>query len=506
MRDPAGSRQQIFISYRRSAPDCDLAGFLKAGLEAAGFAVFVDIDIALGANWATEIDHRIAQCDYFVVLISEESVQSEMVQSEVRRAHRRRSRQNRPQILPIRIQFDGPLDYELDYYLASAQYSMWWSEADSETVLQRILKTVSSSPVEPAAEDAGADADLSSPVSTRPAPAPDPRLLQAPGGSLSASDKFYIRRLADARIEATAARSGETIVIRGPRQVGKSSLLIQYLQACANAGRRIVFFDLQVLTDQQVDDCSALLTSIAHTVSRRLGVRPDPKLRLHEPIQLTNFIDDRLLPQVDGPVVLAFDEVDRLLGRPYQSDFFSMLRYWHNKRAEPMSLWDTLDIALVISTEPYLLIDSADRSPFNVAVPIELSGFSRAEVGEMNDRHDGFLSSDEVDQLFELLRGHPYLTRLAYFRMLVDPKMSFEELDDRAAESTGPFSDHLRAKLFWIGRNPDLLKAMRLIALRRRHEDDDSFVRLRAAGLVTRDGGQVSPANMLYARFFKSVG
>ena len=79
-----------------------------------------------------------------------------------------------------------------------------------------------------------------------------------------------------------------------------------------------------------------------------------------------------------APLTLAFDEVDRVLGRSYQSDFFSMLRLWHNRRAEPLSAWEDVDLALVIATEPYLLIDSKDRSPFNVATPIEPQAFDRA--------------------------------------------------------------------------------------------------------------------------------
>ena len=72
-----------------------------------------------------------------------------------------------------------------------------------------------------------------------------------------------------------------------------------------------------------------------------------------------NFIEDAILAHVPEPTTFAFDEVDRILGRPYQCDFFAMLRMWHNNRAQPLSVWESVDLALVIATEPYLLIDAA---------------------------------------------------------------------------------------------------------------------------------------------------
>ena len=48
-----------------------------------------------------------------------------MVLGEVRMAHRERRQDGRPHILPIRVRYDGPLDYELDSYLARVQYVRW---------------------------------------------------------------------------------------------------------------------------------------------------------------------------------------------------------------------------------------------------------------------------------------------------------------------------------------------------------------------------------------------
>jgi hypothetical protein len=83
-------------------PGCDLrgwplppahrAGKLHDGLKARGHT-FID---------TAKIAHQIDCCDFFIILLSESSAQSEMVQAEVRLAHQARRTDGRPVIIPIR--------------------------------------------------------------------------------------------------------------------------------------------------------------------------------------------------------------------------------------------------------------------------------------------------------------------------------------------------------------------------------------------------------------------
>lgn len=121
-----GSGSRYFVSYsQRSEEDRRLADQLRAGLESAGHSVFIDRGMRIGTNWVEEIGTRIEWCDFLVVLLSATSVHSEMVLGEVRAAHRKRRQDGRPQILPIRVRYDDPLDYELDSYLARFQELRW---------------------------------------------------------------------------------------------------------------------------------------------------------------------------------------------------------------------------------------------------------------------------------------------------------------------------------------------------------------------------------------------
>ena len=85
----SGEAKRFFISYRRYADtDRQLASYLVERLERAGHEVFIDLQMPIGTRWVDEIERRITWCDYLVVLLSEDSIHSEMVQGEVRRAHK----------------------------------------------------------------------------------------------------------------------------------------------------------------------------------------------------------------------------------------------------------------------------------------------------------------------------------------------------------------------------------------------------------------------------------
>jgi hypothetical protein len=196
-----------------------------------------------------------------------------------------------------------------------------------------------------------------------------------------------------------------------------------------------------------------------------------------------------------------------LLGRAYQSDFFSMLRSWHNQRADLASNWAKLGLALVISTEPYLFIKDALRSPFNVGLNVELRYFNEAEYQKLNRLYGARLTKSDLGQLMVLLNGHPHLTHLAYYALTGPNPIEFSALMLKAAEREGPFGIHLRAlenKLMDdVGQR--LLGTLNQIIHDGKASSRDDFYRLHGAGLIREDGDRIFPANQLYARFFSKL-
>lgn len=497
--------RKFFISYRRSERDsADLAQFLATRLETAGHEIFIDVGIPVGTDWVAEITARIDWCDYLIVLLSDAARTSEMVQGEVRMAHRRRKRDGKPGILPVRVKYEGTLDYELDSYLGRIQYLYWGKDADSGTVLDAIVERagevgamVQPSIAQPAIPPIPVD-------SRRPQPRVDPRYVTAPGGSISYRDTFYIERPTDETvIRAAKAEVATTLVIKAPRQMGKSSLLIRYIAEAREQGREVCFLDFAEFSDSELTDYPRLLGALTDHLAQTFGTDP-PATPPMQQRQLTKYFEKQILERKSGGLVLAFDEVDRLLGRPFQSDFFSLLRMWHNKRAE-LNGWERVSMALVISTEPYLLIRAEDRSPFNVSEQVVLEPFDLEVCRKWNHLYGDPLDAGEVEELQELLNGQPYLTRLAFYRLSTSNAMPFTTLVETAAEQDGPFGDHLRALLLKMNQQPDLQDALKRLIQNGTVPSQEVSDRLSGAGLIARHGGKMTPANLVYARFFKRV-
>ena len=134
------SPARIFLSYKRNVePDQTLAHELVAGLVRAGHAVFIDQRLALGQAWARESKRTFATADFLIVLLTAESSRSEMVRGEIELARQHAATHATPHILPVRIQFDGPLPYPLNAYLDAIQYATWKGPQETPRLLQELL-------------------------------------------------------------------------------------------------------------------------------------------------------------------------------------------------------------------------------------------------------------------------------------------------------------------------------------------------------------------------------
>lgn len=504
-----GRPPRLFISYRRRAQeDSRLALVLVERLGRAGCEVFIDQGMAVGIDWSAEIDRRIAWCDYLVVLISQDSVTSEMVQAEVRRAHQASKSEGRSKILPIRVAYTGPLGYELDSYIGKLQYALWQSAVDDESVVAKILPVTRG---RDALQDLPvASLDQSVKSGDRPEPKADMRLIRAsvedPGSPLSSDNPFYVPRDADRRIAEFAAGKSRTVVIKGPNQTGKSSLLLRYLAQCHAAGKKIAFIDLMTFGSVRNLSFADFALQFAEVLMGELDIRGVTPPVFKRAFELTNFVNDEILPRVAGPLVIAIDEADRAIGSVWQEDFYGALRDWDGNRGRlnKKERWGDVGLALVIATDPKMLIESGYTSPFNVTVPLTLGGFARAALNTFNASYNQMLSAVALDRLYVLLNGHPYLTPLAFYR-LVWEETTFDALCDNAAKDSGPFSDHLRAKLDGVN-NAHLCDAMREVVLNNRVPGNDRqlFYRLEAAGLAREDAGRIVASNEVYKLFFQA--
>ena len=330
--------------------------------------------------------------------------------------------------------------------------------------------------------------------------------LEIPSGTISPQSRFYIPRAADAIALETMDQPGVTITIKGPRQVGKSSLLSRVNAAAVESGKRVAFLDFQLFDRAALGDADRFFYQFCVWLTDLLELEDRVDDYWKQPLgnsqRCTRYMGRHILKSLGIQLVLAMDEVERVFDTEFRSDFFSMLRSWHNNRAN-MPVWKQLDLVLVTSTEPYQLIENLNQSPFNVGQVIQLEDFTLEQVADLNQRHGAPLTDDQVQALMTLLGGHPYLVRKALYQV-TSRQLTLADLFAHAATDQGPFGDHLRYHLFRLNRKPEQKQGFLTVIQSQRCDDDDLYFRLRGAGLISaREGATVQPRCQLYARYFE---
>ncbi len=504
LADTAPKTARIFLSYKRNVEsDGALADQVVTALSAAGHQIFVDKQLRVGQDWAAEIDRQVRQADYLIVLLTAASILSEMVRAEIEIGRDQAAKTSTPRILPVRLAFEGPLPYPLNAFLDPIQYSLWAGPADSARVVRELLDAI------------GGDAPFGTGLASAPvAPAIHlPPLYAAPlpepGGTLDVDDPWYLPRQTDATALAHIRQPGQTLTIKGPRQMGKSSLLMRTVKAGMDAGKSVALLDFQLVGEDSKADADLFFRRFSSWVAEQLNL-PDAVEKFWNPAyaspqNCTRYMEQHVLEPLGGPCILAIDETDAIFQTSFSQDFFSMLRSWHNRRANPIRRhWKKLDIILSTSTEPQFFIDRPHESPFNVGVTLRVEDFQPEQVGVLNARHPRPMSSGDIERLYRLVRGHPFLTRKAlYMAAGSAPTCSTGDLFANARDDAGPFGDHLRDYLLRLQRKQDLIPALRQVVDGRALNDELAIYRLQALGLVRREGHKVVPRCELYGEYFR---
>jgi hypothetical protein len=333
--------------------------------------------------------------------------------------------------------------------------------------------------------------------------------LAYPSGAVKLSDSFYIKRQCDKDISYEIAHPCVTITITGPRQVGKTSLLVRAVQtAVSTQDARIVYLDVQGMSQANLSDQTKFFQLIAYLIADELNIASDAVEKtwsghLSDGRKLTRFMDHIVLANDARPLMLALDEVDRLLLTGYQADFFGLLRSWHNMRSRSRH-WENFSLIMAISTEPYLLIDDIQQSPFNVGLVLYLDDFNEAQVEELYGRYHSPVPPEEIPNLYRLLNGHPYLTRVAFYTMVKD-HLTMPELVATAVSETGPFASHLRFQRQLITAAPELRAALKQVLKENRCSDEIARYRLTKAGLIKQSGSAVICRCDLYRDYFSQT-
>jgi DNA-binding SARP family transcriptional activator len=347
------------------------------------------------------------------------------------------------------------------------------------------------------------------PHTSTPPYVPAPGSLEPVGGAVPLGSRFYVVRETDREFEASLDRRDSIVLVKGARQVGKTSLLGRGLQKARAAGAPVVLTHFQLFNAAHLESADALLLAIAESIAEQLDLESAPA-RLWDAGRGPNpnfrrFMRREVLGRLSGPLVWGLDEVDRLFERPFSSEIFGMFRSWHDERVlEPSGPWSRLTLAIAYSTEVHLFIANQNQSPFNVGTRLELRDFIREQVADLNGRYGGPLREEgEIDHFYSLLGGQPYLVRQGLHEMAAHGA-SISVVEERACSEDWVFGPHLRRILSLVTGDPHLCEGMRAALHGEGCPSQDAFFRLRAAGILTgASADRARPRCRLYELYLR---
>jgi DNA-binding SARP family transcriptional activator len=323
-----------------------------------------------------------------------------------------------------------------------------------------------------------------------PAPLPSvPLALEPVGGAVPVGSRFYVEREADRQFEAAVERRDMIVLVKGARQVGKTSLLARGLHQARQAGHHVALTHFQMFNESHLESPDAFLRALAMSLADQLDLDelppdtwdprrgPNPSFR--------RYVRREILGALDRPLVWGLDEVDRIFDCPYSSEVFGLFRSWHDERAlDSGGPWMGLSVVMCYSTEAHLFIKNANQSPFNVGTRLGLDDFTREQVADLNDRHGSPLrDSGELERFNRLLNGHPFLVRQALHTM-ASQSTPLPALEARACDEEWIFGPHLRRIVSLLSREVVLREEVARLLNGQPLLQPDSFFRLRSAGIV----------------------
>ncbi len=333
--------------------------------------------------------------------------------------------------------------------------------------------------------------------------------LEVPSGIVPINSPFYIERPPiEERAYAQVSKPGSLIRIKAPRQMGKTSLMHRILAHAKQTGSRTVLLSLQQADSGIFASLDKFLRWLAANVSRQLAL--EPKLDnywdedIGSKVSCTLYFQEYLLTEIDSPIVLALDEVNRIFEYPeISNDFLPLLRSWYEDAAE-IEKWQKLRLVIAHATEAYIPL-AINQSPFNVGLPIKLPEFSLEQVIDLAARHRlDWLADEQLATLLATIGGHPHLVRIALYH-LARKEVSLSQLLQTAATVAGIYSDHLRHHLASLQEYPELANAYKQVvrAVEPLPLEAIAAYKLESMGLVKLQENQASPSCQLYRLYFR---
>lgn len=304
-----------------------------------------------------------------------------------------------------------------------------------------------------------------------------------------------------------------TIVIKAPKKMGKTIFINQVLERFSEEQNyENVYLSLLEADSIHFCELNNFLQWLCANVSSQLGLPPqlddwnNSTKIFGSKVSCTNYFEKFLLQQLDSPIVLCLDNLELLfLYDNICQDFLGMLRSWSEKGSRN-SLWQKL--RLVISYAPNIEIKmNPNQSPFNIGTVIELPEFTPEQVQQFAQIYQLNWDNFQVEELMNMVGGHPYLVELTIRSLKTRNDMTLEKILETAPTETGIyFAPHLQEYLGILKQHSDLAKVFLTIIKGEYlgNMEDPVIHKLINMGLVKYKNGKILVRCELYRLYFEN--
>ncbi|WP_434685171.1 AAA-like domain-containing protein [Pseudanabaena minima] len=351
------------------------------------------------------------------------------------------------------------------------------------------------------------------------------------GGSLPADAPSYVERQCD-RDYYNLLKERKYCYVFNCRQMGKSSLRVRVTHKLQAEGIVCATIDPQKIGVEVT--CEQWYASAIRSLVGDLDLKSKFDLRswirereLLSPVQrFAEFIETVVLQEIDAPIVIFVEEIDRLLSLKFgMDDFFGLVRsFFEDRPTKPE--YNRLTFSFLGVATPTDLIQSHNTSAFNIGYAVEMAGFTLMEALPLMQ---GLASKvvNPQDYLAEAVKwtgGQPFLIQRLLGMMekelagiappenivgWVETLVQERIVTNWESQDAPPHLTTIRDRVISVeeklrGR---MLGCYQQVLADGELEDDRSEERskLRLTGLVVRRDGRLISYNPIYAAVFNNA-
>jgi hypothetical protein len=350
------------------------------------------------------------------------------------------------------------------------------------------------------------------------------------GGSLPTDAPSYIERQCD-RDYYELLKERKYCYVFNCRQMGKSSLRVRVTHKLQVEGMVCATIDPQKIGVEVT--CEQWYASAIRSLVGDLDLKSKFDLRswirereLLSPVQrFAEFIETVVLQEIDAPIVIFVEEIDRLLSLKFgMDDFFGLVRSFFEDRPTKPD-YNRLTFSFLGVATPTDLIQGHNTSAFNIGYAVEMAGFTLTEALPLMEGLSHKVTNPQ-DYLAEAVRwsgGQPFLMQrlLGLIRLelaegaipenvalWVENLVKERVVANWESQDAPPHLTTIRDRVLSVeeklrGR---MLGCYQQVLADGELEDDRSEERskLRLTGLVVRRDGRLVSYNPIYGAVFNN--